>query len=146
MNIQEQIALMLSDLNDESSDLYTLVFLRSGMSRDDFARELSDNIRTANELTFYGGYDTVYCGYTFIDGRQVYFKFSAPKKEMQAAVGSGAPFLEMYRGGVFLIELSPTILLKYVMPFYYKEFATFSKAYAQHPLVKEWKNFYVSED
>jgi len=144
--MQDQIDLMLRDMEDTNSDLYSMVFLRLGKTKEEFIKALTEGIEKANEPSFYGGYDTVYAGYTGINGRQIYFKFSAPEKEMQASVGSAAPFLDMYCGGVYLAELSPEILFKYVMPFYYKEFGTYSKAYADNVSVKAWHNFMVSAD
>ena len=124
MDNLEQINLMMRDMEDEHSDLYQLVFTPLGMDKDSFTEDLTNGINTANKAAFYGGYDTVYAAYTFVNGRQLYFKFSAPKAEMDSAAGSAAPFLEMYNGGVYLVELSPQILLKYVIPYYYKEFGT----------------------
>jgi len=146
MEYIEQLELVKRDLANKESDLYLYVFLASGLTEEEFLAKMEENINLANEPTFYGGHDTVYCAYTYIDGNQVYFKFSAPKEEMKVAVGSSAPYLEMYRGGVYLQELGPNMLFKYAMAYYYKEFATYSASYADHPKVKSWKDFMISED
>ena len=144
--IQEQIDLMVSDLEDNTSVLYNYVFLTSGLSKDEFKEMLESGIRNANGKSFYGGYDTVYAAYTYIEGRQVYFKFSAPKAEVENRLGGDAHFLELYPASIYLIEFGPDILMKYALPFYYREFGSYSKDLKDHPDVKNWKDFRVVVD
>ncbi len=145
--IIEQIELMRRDLNDEDSNLYGLLFSISGLPKEQFQLEMEDRIREANDSSsLFRDDHTVYCASKNIDGKQVYFKFSAPEEEMEKAVGSSAPYLSFYPGSITLSELGSDILIKYVMPYYYLEFGSFSKELQDHPMVKNWMFFTVTID
>ena len=142
--IHNQIDMMLEDLKNEKSDLYNFVFRYSGESEDEFAKKMCNEIKRVNTSSYYGDQGDTFAAYSS-DGKE-YFKFTAPMSEMESAVGADAPFLQMYRGGVYLSDLSPAVLEKYVMPLFYRAVYQNNPSLKNKDIFKDWHLFYVSLD
>ena len=134
--VSKTTKLALEDLNNKDSQFYKLVYLPY-VNNDDtkenwmaFVIQFIGKIFDTYLPTFYGNHGKVWAAYTYIDYRQVYFKFTAPKEVIKNNLG----------------DIDFKTLNDFAMPYYYKEFANWSSKLAYDPDVKAWNYFTVSLD
>ena len=146
MDISGALELLRRDVEDENSDLHEFVMDGMDMSKEEFISMMEKNIEWASKTRLDECDGDLYAAYTFMKGRQVYFKFLACDDEMEDALGNFTLFLEIYRGGITLADLSTAVLTDRALPFYYIEFGVFSKELSKEPAVRKWSRFNVSTD
>jgi len=134
--LSKTATLALKDLNNKESEFYKLVYIPYSKGEDTkenwikFTLQFMGKLFEAHIPNFYGEHGKLWAAYTFINGRQAYFKFTAPEDVVQD-----------YLGGFDFQTLNDL-----AMPYYYKEFANWSSKLADHPSVKAWSSFTVSLD
>lgn len=146
MDISGALELLRRDVDDENSDLHEFVMDGTNMSEEEFLSTMEKNIEWASRVRLNECDGELYAAYTFVEGRQVYFKFLACEDEMEDALGNFTIFLDLYRGGISLSDLGAAVLTERALPFYYLEFGVFSKELSQEPAVRKWGGFGVSRD
>lgn len=146
MDISGALELLRRDVEDSTSDLHEIVMDGTNVSEEEFLSTMEKNIEWASRVRLDECDGDLYAAYTFVDDRQVYFKFLACDDEMEDALGNFTIFLDLYRGGISLSDLGTAVLADRALPFYYLEFGVFSKELSEEPAVRKWGGFGVSRD
>lgn len=146
MDISGALELLRRDVEDSTSDLHEFVMDETNVSEEEFLSTMEKNIEWASRVRLDECDGDLYAAYTFVDDRQVYFKFLVCDDEMEDALGNCTIFLDLYRGGISLSDLGTAVLADRALPFYYLEFGVFSKELSEEPAVRKWGGFGVSRD